>query len=155
MNYADATQFCRSLGEGSRLPSVEEWRALARVMSPDGRFNPESLPDINGHNFFCVSSLFPFSDPNSHCFCGNYGNFVSADKNSRYWVRAVRFAFLQDIQTAQMSGTLIPVQAPQQVRNRLASCVISCLCCPVAYIMCYCCNGNDLLDLFNDDRDSD
>jgi hypothetical protein len=52
-----AVQFCQSLGGGARLPTVEEWEALTRIMN--GNF--EALPGISGKYFWSSGAANAFN----------------------------------------------------------------------------------------------
>jgi hypothetical protein len=52
MKWAAADRFCRGLGDGSRLPTREEYEALGRAMRPGERYNPDLIADMRGNWFW-------------------------------------------------------------------------------------------------------
>ncbi|MEO5968981.1 MAG: hypothetical protein ABIQ95_03565 [Bdellovibrionia bacterium] len=64
MNWNDADRFCRDLGDGARLPTLEEYESLGRAMSQGGPYNPDRIADMS-QNWFWSSSVHPY-DPEPH-----------------------------------------------------------------------------------------
>ena len=79
MDHADAIQYCQDLGQGARLPTKEEYEALKLAMSPEGKYNPYLLPDIQS-KYFWSSSFRPYSDY-AFFFFGNNGGFITAHRD--------------------------------------------------------------------------
>ena len=60
MNWAEAKNYCEMIiGGGARVPSIEEYLALARAMTRNGRYNADALPDLRNRWFW--SSVSPYA----------------------------------------------------------------------------------------------
>jgi hypothetical protein len=90
MNQIKAMQFCKSLGEGSRLPTREEYEILAKDMGYPHRYNADFMPDMK-ENWFWSSSLY--GNNLAEFFSGNAGYTSATSRGiSRVSVRCVRNA---------------------------------------------------------------
>jgi formylglycine-generating enzyme required for sulfatase activity len=88
MNYEVALQYCKNLGEGARLPSLEEWKALARSLGKGvagKKYDYKLLPDLN-REFW---SSTPQKDDLQSAYLFN-GNFGAQGFDSREFELAVR-----------------------------------------------------------------
>ena len=93
-NFADAIQFCASLGGGSRLPDQFEYATLATSMGKGlpGGYNHELIPGMVGDvvgRWFWSSSAHHIISYYAHFFTGRTGNICNSDKGEALWVRCV------------------------------------------------------------------
>jgi hypothetical protein len=93
MNWQDAKNYCSGLGEGSRLPTADEYRALIRAMSPGGRYNIDLVPDTSGKWFWSSS---PRGDHDAFFFDADHGNVNEFFRLSAIPVRCVRIDAMAD-----------------------------------------------------------
>lgn len=86
MDYQAALTFCQELGGGSRLPTREEYEALARSMTVNGRYDHNRIPDMSG-NWFWSSSVHPVAPDGAFYFNGYYGNINVGHRRAKKSVR--------------------------------------------------------------------
>ena len=107
MSQSDAIWYCQTLGGGARLPTKEEWEALAKAMSTGGRYNPESLPGTGGISgkWFWSSSDAPDDADFAFNFGGKQGGVAFEERSSGGFVRCVM--------TTTTSSSPTPKPAPK------------------------------------------
>jgi hypothetical protein len=86
MNHAEAVKFCAGLGEGSRLPTIEEFRDLARAMGYPHTYDPRRLPDTEGNWFWSSSVTGVFA----YIFSGDDGVMYFDPRSYEFKVRCLR-----------------------------------------------------------------
>ncbi len=72
MNQPSAEEFCQNLGGGARLPTREEYEALARAMGAPNHYDRNVIPDMV-NNWFWSSSIHPSDAFYFYYFYGNGG----------------------------------------------------------------------------------
>jgi hypothetical protein len=87
MNWQDANNYCANLGDGSRLPTADEYRALKQAMSPGGQYHKNLLPGTQLTHFWSSSSQ---GDRGAFGFYGNTGYVDNYFCNYMSSVRCVR-----------------------------------------------------------------
>jgi len=88
MSQSDAMRYCQHLGGGARLPTREEWEALAKAMSTGGRYNSDLLPGTKG-KWFWSSSDAPDDADFAFNFGGKQGSVAFEERSSVGSVRCV------------------------------------------------------------------
>jgi len=92
MNHEDALTYCQGLG--ARLPTHEQWEALARAMGYElaqSRYNPDLMAGTRGQSFWS-SSLYPDNPRFALNFHGSTGELVSSLLHFELSVRCVAAA---------------------------------------------------------------
>ncbi len=92
MNHDRATEYCRSLGEGYRLPTKDELENFSAALGYPNRYNPDQVPDQSDKGFWS-SSVDRYAPSFYYLLSGNYG-FCAA--YTRFYdggsIRCVRLA---------------------------------------------------------------
>jgi len=89
MSHADALTFCQALGRGSRLPTHEEWEALAKAMGKGvahRKYDPDLMAGTRGEFFWSSSA---YNADSFFIFHGDDGSISHNEANNSFSVRCV------------------------------------------------------------------
>jgi hypothetical protein len=94
MDWQEATELCAHLGEGVRLPTAHEYKALIGALSPDGVYRGNLIPDTLSNSFWS-SSTVPVRDfaRGALYFDGSEGKIYYRHRKDLNKVRCVVTAF--------------------------------------------------------------
>lgn len=88
MTHLRASKYCQSLGKRSRLPSLEEFEALARALGYPNHYDSHRIPDLSTYQFWSSTTNKEFSSLAS-AYSGYEGKIYEFARNSKIAVRCV------------------------------------------------------------------